>query len=99
MNRPNYCTQNEGDCKTCSLANDGRDCRQNPIRYYTLAEITACLATTERTARELLNSAGADPKLDVRAVNPDEVIPWDWLVEYLALRAGCSWHKLDELLR
>ena len=27
----NYCTQNNGDCKTCSLANYGRDCENNPI--------------------------------------------------------------------
>ena len=26
-----YCTQNNGDCKTCSLANYGRDCQNNPI--------------------------------------------------------------------
>jgi len=27
-----YCTQNNGDCKTCSLVNYGRDCQDNPIR-------------------------------------------------------------------
>ena len=26
-----YCTQNDGDCKTCSLVNYGRDCRNNPL--------------------------------------------------------------------
>ena len=26
-----YCTQNKGDCKTCSLVNYGRDCRNNPV--------------------------------------------------------------------
>lgn len=26
-----YCTQNNGDCKTCSLSNYGRDCENNPI--------------------------------------------------------------------
>ena len=26
-----YCTQNEGNCKTCSLANYNRDCRNEPI--------------------------------------------------------------------
>ena len=24
---PDYCTQNGGDCRTCSLVNYGRDCR------------------------------------------------------------------------
>jgi len=26
-----YCTQNEGDCETCSLVNYGRDCHNNPV--------------------------------------------------------------------
>lgn len=26
-----YCTQNNGDCNSCSLSNYGRDCRNNPI--------------------------------------------------------------------
>lgn len=26
-----YCTQNNGDCSTCSLVNYNRDCRNNPI--------------------------------------------------------------------
>lgn len=26
-----YCTQNNGDCRTCSLVNYGLDCRNNPV--------------------------------------------------------------------
>lgn len=26
-----YCTQNNGNCETCSLANYGRDCYNNDI--------------------------------------------------------------------
>ena len=26
-----YCTQNEGDCNTCSLVNYGRDCHNNRL--------------------------------------------------------------------
>lgn len=26
-----YCTQNNGDCQTCSLVNYGLDCQNNPI--------------------------------------------------------------------
>ncbi len=26
-----YCTQNNGDCATCSLSNYGRDCMNQPI--------------------------------------------------------------------
>jgi len=28
---PEYCTQNGGDCQTCSLVNYGRDCMNNPV--------------------------------------------------------------------
>jgi hypothetical protein len=30
--KPDYCTQNNGDCETCSLVSYGRDCMNNPIR-------------------------------------------------------------------
>lgn len=26
-----YCTQNNGDCETCSLVNYGLDCKNNPV--------------------------------------------------------------------
>jgi len=26
-----YCTQNQGDCSTCSLKNYGRDCQNNKV--------------------------------------------------------------------
>ncbi len=26
-----YCTQNDGDCYTCSLVNYNRDCHNNPL--------------------------------------------------------------------
>ena len=26
-----YCTQNDGDCSTCSLVNYGRDCMNVPV--------------------------------------------------------------------
>ena len=29
--KPAYCTQNHGDCQTCSLVNYGMDCANNPI--------------------------------------------------------------------
>ena len=30
--KPNYCTQNNGNCKTCSLVNYGRDCINNLVK-------------------------------------------------------------------
>jgi hypothetical protein len=32
MTIPEYCTQNGGDCATCSLVNYGRDCQNNTIK-------------------------------------------------------------------
>jgi hypothetical protein len=29
--KKSYCTQNNGDCSTCSLVNYNRDCQNNPI--------------------------------------------------------------------
>ncbi|WP_319477017.1 hypothetical protein [Marispirochaeta aestuarii] len=26
-----YCTQNDGDCRTCSMTSYGRDCMNNPL--------------------------------------------------------------------
>jgi len=31
VKRPDYCTQNDGDCVTCSLVSYGRDCMNNSI--------------------------------------------------------------------
>jgi len=31
--KKDYCTQNNGDCYTCSLVNYGRDCRNNPLLF------------------------------------------------------------------
>ncbi len=31
MKKP-YCTQNQGDCSTCSLVSYNRDCQNNPIQ-------------------------------------------------------------------
>ena len=28
---PGYCTQNDGDCRTCSLVNYNRDCHNRPL--------------------------------------------------------------------
>lgn len=36
-----YCTQNSGDCETCSLVNYGRDCRNNPLADNGRAEESA----------------------------------------------------------
>ena len=34
MKKPSYCTQNNGDCKTCSLVNYGMDCKNEPVQSF-----------------------------------------------------------------
>lgn len=40
MKKKSYCTQNDGDCPTCSLVNYGRDCRNNPVDYVSFSART-----------------------------------------------------------
>lgn len=54
-----YCTQNEGDCSSCSLVNYGKDCMNNPIGA----------ATVERVAVGFSGEAG---KLHLEACGSDE---------------------------
>ncbi len=33
--KEDYCTQNSGDCDSCSLVSYGRDCQNHPVRQLT----------------------------------------------------------------
>jgi len=35
MSKPTYCTQNHGDCRSCSLSNYGLDCQNHLVGYRT----------------------------------------------------------------
>ena len=84
--KPNYCTQNEGTCPTCSLASDGRDCKNNKI--YTVGMIADSLDCHETQACKLLNNAGANPWLDEYTANINEVIPRALVINLAAIRAS-----------
>jgi hypothetical protein len=43
-----YCTQNNGNCPTCSLVNYGRDCMNNPVNY---AEFEAAEESDDQTEK------------------------------------------------
>jgi hypothetical protein len=49
-----YCTQNNGDCQTCSLVNYGRDCRNNPADPQ-----TSILIRLPGSLKERLSAAAA----------------------------------------
>ena len=44
-----YCTQNNGDCSTCSLVNYGQDCHNYPLkRHYHIGEYGLLLLRMEQ---------------------------------------------------
>lgn len=67
-----YCTQNNGDCETCSLVNYGRDCRNNPINPTTDTTGQLIMAYTGPCMTEIIIALdsgqypGTKPELNVR---------------------------------
>ena len=54
-----YCTQNNGDCSTCSLVNyHGKDCKNNPVSlvkksmYFDLLDLTESPEVLEKRETE-----------------------------------------------
>ena len=84
--KPTYCTQNEGDCPTCSLSSYGRDCKNNKI--FTVGMIADSLGCHGTQACKLLNNAGANPWLDEYTANTSEVIPRALVINLAAIRAS-----------
>ena len=91
MTTPEYCTQNDGNCPTCSLVNYGRDCANNPLkgRWYNLGDLAKAI-TGDRLAEmaKLLNDSGADPKLDELTPIPGATVDRAALIDLAAVRAG-----------
>jgi len=54
-----YCTQNNGDCLTCSLVSYGRDCRNNPLMPEDELLETAIRAVAERHKEEIITELAA----------------------------------------
>lgn len=46
----NYCTQNAGQCKTCSLVNYGLDCQNNPISTGKMATASGLIKVNKKSA-------------------------------------------------
>lgn len=57
MKKPPYCTQNDGDCPTCSLVSYGKDCQNNPIDYAAFA--AALLGRKGGSARSEVKTAAS----------------------------------------
>lgn len=72
----NYCTQNNGDCSSCSLVNYGRDCHNNSI-LMSLTEWAAETGHSDTSARSIIRRG----KLPAA-----QKIGRDWLVP-----AGTTW--------
>ena len=87
---PEYCTQNNGDCVSCSLANYGRDCTNTP--FWTLAAVAETIAAGNlATMAKLINDARPDgsPQLvDELQPSPETTIYRDWLIDLTVNRAA-----------
>jgi len=60
-----YCTQNNGDCGSCSLVNYGRDCENNPVE-------NPIIALAERIYNEVNGADNRDDREEVNEIH-------DWL--------------------
>lgn len=65
-----YCTQNDGNCTSCSLVNYGRDCQNNPVDYAAFAASamgkkggSATTARKKSASAANLNAARAQGKV------------------------------------
>jgi hypothetical protein len=72
-----YCTQNNGDCPSCSLSSYGRDCQNNPIGSIGARDLTD-------RQRELF-AAAFYMLWDTRELGPPDLesprpwgCPWTW---------------------
>jgi hypothetical protein len=74
---PSYCTQNNGDCWSCSLNNYGRDCLNYPIPPAIIKELKVRRAV--EYAREWKKQINTDQVL--RIINEDPQI-----IDYLTAR-------------
>ena len=93
-----YCVNDQVEsCQQCSYVSYGRDCQNNPITL-TIKAISDCLGTPEAMTRKLLVDAGAD--IDELAIDPDEFIPREVVINLAADRAADRiGRRLVELLR
>lgn len=97
---PDYCTQNEGNCPTCSLSNYGRDCANAKI--HTLGSLAQAITggNLASMAKLLYNDAGMSIDPYQLEYDPDLFIPRPILVDLYAIRAGDRiGRRAAELLR
>ena len=66
---------------------------------YTIGQIAECLECKEKTARMLLNVAGANPKFNVYNHNTNEAVTKQIILDLASMRAeGRIGRKLSRLL-
>lgn len=97
--KPNYCTQNEGDCTRCSLVSYRHDCANLPV--YALADLAEAITGGNLVAMaKLANDAGTYPRIDENSTPPGEtLVRRAVLVDMAAAHAGSrTGRKLAQLL-
>jgi hypothetical protein len=58
--KPDYCIQNDGDCKTCSLVNYGRDCQNNIVGKVTPISMEDWLKSWLIDSFEICSGCGSE---------------------------------------
>ena len=86
--KPDYCTQNEGDCTTCSLVSYGHDCAN--LKVYRLDLLAQEITGGNLAAMaKLVNDAGTWPRIDENTTPPGEtLVRRAVLVDLAAMHAG-----------
>lgn len=64
-----YCTQNNGDCTTCSLVNYNRDCKNNPVERLVKKNISVTEAQAETLRRLAYETRESEAEHVRRALN------------------------------
>jgi len=91
MIKPDYCTQNDGHCPSCPLANDGRDCANN--KFYTLGPLAEAIMGGNLAAMaKMLNDVERDLDLNILEPDPGAFVPRPVLMDLYA-------YRVDEPLR
>jgi hypothetical protein len=96
---PDYCTQNNGDCPSCSLTNYGLDCANNRILTLGVMAEAITFGNLQSMAKLLYQDGNMRIDPDLAEYDPNLFIPRLAAIDLFAMRSGDRvGHKVAELL-
>lgn len=100
MITPEYCTQNGGDCPSCSLVNYGRDCANNPLygRWFTLGELAKRIAGGNLAQMAKMLNDTKTVKLDELQPDPAAWVARVAVTDLVAIHPGIVARRAGQLL-